>query len=129
MKEYKDVKVFTIVRRNWSRGKGSVHSCMLNNKGQRCCLGFYAKACGIPDAKMKDKTDPVSMIMTSPFDSTADILWKTFLIEGSNGKEDCADLTRHIIAMNDETRVTSERREKKLTKFFKRVGIKLLFVD
>lgn len=44
-----EVKRFTIDRRKWARGGKNGDSQLLNYLGNRCCLGFYLKACGVPD--------------------------------------------------------------------------------
>lgn len=43
----KEVKSFTIDRAKWGKG-----AC-LNEDGTMCCLGFYAKACGLTNSDIK----------------------------------------------------------------------------
>lgn len=38
-----------IDRQTWYRGKTAAASSLLTSDGTRCCMGFYAKACGISD--------------------------------------------------------------------------------
>ena len=48
MKEPKvlgDVKSFTVNRRSWLRGTGE--GMLLDDQNKKCCLGFYARECGL----------------------------------------------------------------------------------
>jgi hypothetical protein len=40
---------FTIKRSLWYRGLGAYHSALLNPDGKMCCIGFFAKACGLAE--------------------------------------------------------------------------------
>lgn len=46
---------FTIKRSEWFRGKGPDDSKLLDDNGKRCCWGFVANQCGIPDEQLKGK--------------------------------------------------------------------------
>lgn len=46
----------TVSRATWFRGQGkdgTILSALLTNNGKRCCLGFFAQQCGIPDKALK----------------------------------------------------------------------------
>lgn len=49
------VKPLIIDRRTWYRGNGLANSRLLRRDGFRCCLGFYAAACGLPDELLLNK--------------------------------------------------------------------------
>lgn len=53
--EIRKPKEFTIDRRKWLRGKGKEFSKLLRSNGEMCCVGFYAKACGLSDNAIKFK--------------------------------------------------------------------------
>ena len=39
--------ILKIDRRTWLRGEGPTDSALLRSDGEKCCLGFYALACGL----------------------------------------------------------------------------------
>src|SRR5271168_758361 len=57
-KVVKDVKKFTVVRKDWYRGKGSDKSCLANTADRLCCLGFYAEACGLDRKTIRNLSSP-----------------------------------------------------------------------
>ena len=53
-----DVKKFTIDRAVWLRGEGNRASKLLREAdGKMCCVGMYLRACGVPDAKLRGKSE------------------------------------------------------------------------
>lgn len=55
----KKPKEFTIDRSKWVQGGHKFKSILgasklLNNHGNMCCLGFYSKACGVPDKELEN---------------------------------------------------------------------------
>lgn len=50
-----EVTEFTIKRSEWLRGEGNSVSRLLRSTDlKRCCVGIYARACGIPDPAIID---------------------------------------------------------------------------
>ncbi len=59
----KKPEVFTINRSKWVHGGERIKdilgtSELLNDCGNMCCLGFYAKACGVPEDKLSGIATP-----------------------------------------------------------------------
>jgi len=52
---------FIVDRRTWYRGHGSDTSSLLREDGTRCCIGFVAQQCGIPDSAILNRSDIVEM--------------------------------------------------------------------
>jgi hypothetical protein len=59
-----DVKEFTIDRSRWARGAIRPVATMLQSKedGSRCCLGFFALACGYTEAEIEDRATPINVV-------------------------------------------------------------------
>lgn len=135
-KTLKDVKSFTVDRKTWYRGKSGDSSCLLNNAGNRCCLGFYASACGVEDKQMRNLLSPGSLVELAKTGSTYDKFdrsvsrdvneWKTKLTRSSS--VDNSETCMKMMQVNDEEKITEEVREKKLTALFASIGIKIKFV-
>jgi hypothetical protein len=132
-----DVKEFVVKRKTWYRGKGSEHSCLLNEHNQRCCLGFYAGACGLSNKIIRGIAEPNSVIELlqegqvedkdgNTVHSNLDIVWKTKLVRGLCGISNTPTCNK-LMAVNDSVGITDEERETKLTALFKRLGIKVKF--
>ncbi len=108
---YEDVDKFTINRKSWLHGQDSF--AMLD-KNKMCCLGFYAKACGLQDKEIKYALSPQSVKAS----------WKTKLLVDGKNSSSCAD----IIFVNDSAYFKDEQRERLLKKKFKTLGIILEFI-
>ena len=52
---------FIVDRQTWFRGEGGLKSRLLNKDGQRCCIGFVASQCGVPDEQLLDTSSVHSM--------------------------------------------------------------------
>lgn len=51
---------FKVIEDTWLHGpfpEGTNTSVLLNGKGDRCCMGFLAQQCGIPDEALLDLPD------------------------------------------------------------------------
>ncbi len=46
------VKSFVISMKEWLRGQPG-DSFLLRDDGQRCCVGIYLKACGVPEERLE----------------------------------------------------------------------------
>ena len=128
-KEYKDVKKFVVKRSKWYRGEGDAESRLQTSKNKMCCLGFYAKECGL---KKKDILD-----IGSPGEVPYDIknLWDTFLLESKThfytDEPSISDssIANDMMEINDNEFITEKERELRLKELFKTQGIKLKFID
>ena len=127
-----DVKSFTINRKYWARGNGTdVSNHLLNRNGTRCCLGFYAQACGIPDKELRG----VGLVSDVVRSSTVE--WNTRLADDSKLLAFAQDkpTTQALVDTNDSyigeyrsSPASEEEREKKIANLFKRFGITVKFV-
>lgn len=116
-----DVPEFTVDRRTWARGQRNGEPALLNEQGCRCCLGFYAAACGVPDADMSNEQSPGSIYG-----------WETKLIHAGEGAGGIyhvdAQCTTLLMRTNDATNLTEDEREARLTEQFAAIGITVRFV-
>lgn len=123
------VKEFTVVRSKWYRGRRR-GSRLLNETGQRCCVGFLAKAMGISDADCLDvallgsylhgeelKDCPVLMEVADDIDKS-----------GIYSINDCPIGTTFIGLSGPRMVLSAGDREEKLTVAFASIGIKVNFV-
>lgn len=116
----RDVKSFTVVRKKWLRGKGSMASALLWN-GKSCCLGFYSEACGISRKVMHSIATPADLAAVS--EQKSNVIWKTKLVRSGVNSISC----QKLININDSSTTDDAFKEKKLTSLFKRLGIKVKF--
>jgi hypothetical protein len=116
---------FTIDRAKWFRGQGSDASALLRANGQRCCLGFYAQACGLTDNQIMDKTAPnhVGLIGKDEWDNI--LLTNSF--PNQSWMQHSKD-ARDLIIVNDSMHVSGADREKRITEIFSKKGIEVEFV-
>lgn len=116
------VKEFTIVRSKWYRGKGGAYSklqldaSMGDDGGKRCCLGFFALACGLDEAAIIGVEEPHRI---PGFESANSMLPKWLR---GNAEID-------LINTNDNLYISEREREAHITKKFLKRGVKVNFVD
>lgn len=129
----KPVTSFKIDRSKWLCGElfyreGSARklaseSVLLDEYGRMCCLGFYAKACDIPPAKLLNLPAYDYMKDVSALPST--------LIDRCNAADMHADMTitaEKLLVANDVLGSTAGAREKEVSKLFQKAGISVSFV-
>lgn len=116
-----DVKSFVVDCKTWYRGRGSNSSCMLNTNGKSCCLGFYARQCGVENKLMRKKATPLDVVRNT---RDIQVQWDTKLIKHNKNSITC----ERLMETNDSRDLTEPEREKKLTALFKKNGIKVKFV-
>jgi hypothetical protein len=104
---------FRVHRPNWLRGQGD--GSLLRN-GARCCLGFLAKAAGFSDDDMRNFSELTELI------DHLDHL-------GSPHIDGLACVEQVVIDVNDGRHITDRKREAKLTRLFKSIGIDVEFTD
>lgn len=122
--KYNDVKEFTIKRSEWYRGKGYLHSKLLDDCGLKCCLGFFALECGLSKEEILDIEEPAQLL--SKDEDSKLIEWETFLVDelGSN-TSDCSSL----MLINDSKVSSDKEKEDSIIRIFNNKGIKVSFVD
>lgn len=120
MAELVKPETFEIDRSKWLRGVCiNGISKMLDNAGNMCCLGFYAKACGTQDADMRGYPTPAVV---------ADIPLMIFVRPGIISMRVNTSLARSLMYTNDNTQCTEVEREQTVAETFAKVGVKVTFV-
>ena len=139
-KVVKDVKKFTVVRKDWYRGKGTDKSCLANSANKLCCLGFYAEACGLDRKTIRNLPSPeeavratkgkhVNTIYDKSVTRESGVVWETELTACYyRSDDDCnTSLCSDLMNINDDQELKEEEREKQLKEKFKEIGIKVIF--
>ena len=115
------VKVLKINRDKWLTGECTRYhlesdSCLLSKTGRMCCLGFYMIQAGYKPSTIKGKGAPHEIASTK--------YRLPELIDGCDNAEE----TNELIGINDNEEISREVREKRITKGFKSIGVKVRFV-
>lgn len=109
----KEIKQFTIDRRNWGM------RALLNKNGTMCCLGHLAKACGLPDASLRtDDGDSLAL----PRSHFADAGYPAKFARNN------FDVQHLAAEINDNDNMSRPEKEQRITTLFKAHGIKVKFV-
>jgi hypothetical protein len=119
----------TIDRAKWLRGEGFKESMLLRSYDDKmCCLGFYARACGVPKAAMIDIDTPynVKEALTTWTKAKKGARWlfasgrKFFTISNA-----CQSLMK---VNDDDEEYTEAEREARITMLFSEHGVEVEFV-
>jgi hypothetical protein len=114
-----------IKRSEWLRGEGVKDSALLRTcDNKMCCLGFLAVSLDATKESIADKASPACV---------PTIKWPEGFVKpypflkkhNQYTNSDCCEL----MEINDATDLPEEEREAELTKYFKRAGIEVEFVD
>lgn len=134
------VTSLVIKRSKWARKTKGVQkgpSLLENNEGNMCCLGFLAKACGIPTRAPGEEfvglASPGSLANYKEIREEAH-KWPPKLIEwerwSTEERGHSSVLTDDIITVNDNDNTTDYHKETTLTAIFaNELGIELTFED
>lgn len=108
---------FTIDRSKWRKGT------MLDDDGRMCAMGFVAEAIGIPKTHFKHSGRPN---IYNPEDRKK---WGEAGFLKCNGSNIpvLIGVVDKVIRTNDNSKIDTKTREKKLKEIFSEVGIKLKF--
>lgn len=106
-----DKTYFVIDRKKWKRGKKGSAKLFNGINGLKCCLGFYAEACGIPSQDLNQQARYEFMLDDH----------KCKIPKAVQENED------QFIALNDTGSVTGRRREDRLRRLFKKYGVTVSF--
>jgi hypothetical protein len=122
---------FVVQRSKWLRGGESAYSCLLTTAGHRCCLGFVASQCGVPDGALLKRSTP-SVIDCRPghvLTTRISPLLLSLREDQEDGHEYLVDspLSEAAIAINDDGSITEAEREAQLTALFAEHGYALRF--
>ncbi len=118
MQTVKVPKIVVIKRSKWLRGD-LFKSCLLNDKGEMCCLGFLARKIGFTSSEILDINQPDDLSkriigLAKPDGSKGSLPTKT------------ADA---LMRINDCEYSSDEEREKKIKSLGKKIGVTFKFVD
>lgn len=128
----------TIDRSRWCRGDENPY-LLRESDGRMCCLGFFLRACGLPEDRIKGLAEP-----QHPFEGGAPSAIPgpaTFLvvheeIEADEGEEDesyfdygPSDVASDLMTLNDDPQVTEDYRERRIAEVFAKHGHDVVFVD
>jgi hypothetical protein len=108
---------YTVKRRGWFRGKGGKKSSLLLESGERCCIGFVGKQCGIPDEVLLGEGGIHSYDSTFKFFSR----WPLWM-------RDSETTMCEIYGINDSAELSDPEREAKLKVMFAEHGDTIVFV-
>lgn len=120
----KDIKEFVVKRSQWLRGDFE-NSYLSNDKGMKCCLGFYSCAAGFLDKDIKMQGAPNELV-----DSSGKV-WDTFLLESpTEDSESCnSNACFDLMSINDDDTSDDAEKEFLLKEKFAEHGVKVTFVD
>ncbi len=115
---------FEVKRSEWYRGFGGSNSHLFlpeddrDDDKCRCCLGFFANACGLPDKDIEYVATPEEVpddVIVPEIDE-----WNTLFKN---------DRHQEMMKVNDDTSLSDKAREVELTKLFNEAGHEIVFVD
>jgi hypothetical protein len=104
---------FIVDRQKWYRGRGADDSKLLREDGTRCCIGFVGQQCGLSDERLSGE----SSVFGVPNDR-----WPKWMI----------GYTSSVVAayvVNDDKKISDEKREFALKKIFSENGDEIEFVN
>ena len=120
-------KKLTIDRSKWVQGGREFRSILgapklLNSHGNMCCLGFYSKACGVPDEELENQSLPAQLDVRVPY-----------LTAYKGGQIYDSDLAQKLAGINDHDSdegwadLTLKKKEKLIRENFKKIDVKVRF--
>lgn len=119
--------ILTIDRTKWLRGEGGKSSALLRESdGRMCCLGFSCISYGVSENNILGvKTTRRAM---HDFPEIMEKLpeWMKYMPDPT---EDVPTIILLLMEVNDDISISDEKREKKLTEIFSRVGVKIQFIN
>src|SRR5689334_10270078 len=104
-----------INRSTWIRGIGCTDSALLR-RGKMCCLGFYAKACGVSDEQMDQIKTPRILLSIRGIQLPG-------LLCDFGGLLSENDVTQALITANDTTIPDEPQREATIVEHFAKIGV------
>lgn len=118
------VKEFTIDRKKWVRGRGSVDSHLRNlTDGRQCCLGFFSKKCGFKNDDILDLSSIEDLAAYFGMDSerVKRVLFSAGQVSATS------TFWQDLYAINDDELYSDAEREELITAKFAAVGITVHF--
>ena len=120
-----------IDRRTWLRGEGSRKSYLLRTEDdKRCCLGFYAKECGLPDSQIQERVSLRSLFFTGS--EIPNFNWlgaNRRLYNDSKDPKRKRELHDLLTEANDDEVISEQQREERITNLFAQAGFTVRFIN
>ena len=130
----KKPEVFTINRSKWVQGGEKVGkilgmSELLNGCGNMCCLGFYAKQCGVPEDKLSGIATPEQIRSTR-------VPYMTTKVKAKYKTPDHivnSELAKGLMSINDHEEgsinenLSLKEKEKAVREKFKEIDVRVRF--
>ncbi len=111
------MRKLVIDRKKWLKGDDGNNSCMLDDDGHMCCLGFVAR-------RITKLSKERLFRQGTPADC---YLGESLLTYSSDGTLRDNDFSAEAMDINDDSGLSEKEREKKLIKLFKKNDIELSF--
>lgn len=108
-----------IDRKTWYRGHQG--SRLLRHDGMKCCLGFYALACGMAEEKILNAASPFDVIGWRDPDGKTEGQWLF------DGPIDNSSSCQVLMTVNDDAN-DEEYRERLIAERFAQHGVKVKFI-
>ncbi len=117
---------FEVRRSEWYRGWASQSALFVEEARRvkdepdrkRCCLGFFANACGLSDDQICDRSEPLYV----PEDLVRNFASPDWLNLDPT-------LSVDMMIVNDDEGLSDEDREERLIVLFSKAGHEIIFVD
>lgn len=120
------IKSFVVERKRWLRGRPEAgFSFLLDSANRRCCLGFYASACGVTDEMLLAWSNPGVLKDVIGDNYPEQMGW---LIESRAGKTIPSKAGYALMEMNDDSLLGDDDKEKRVREGFAKQGIEVQFV-
>lgn len=122
------LKTFTIIERKWARGGQKGYSALLNDEGNKCCLGFLCSKAGfrrLTDASMPDSLASPAEV-SNPYPVARVVEKLSGLVRGKYIAIQTAAATK-IARINDAEDITDDQRKRKLAPLFAKIGWKPVY--
>lgn len=114
MKTLKKPKQVTVKLKTWLRGRAN--SSLRTKSRTMCCLGFWARAAGVPAKALTGCRTPVALV-------------PSFLLKGLvTGEQARTMVCDRMMRCNDDPDITDETRMRTLKELADELGVEMLFV-
>lgn len=110
----------TVRRKRWLRGGRTVSALLDVDSNKMCCLGFAARAIGVPRKLITDVLTPAGV---------NDFLKGLNCVVGSGQIMGNTKTANALMEKNDDGTIGNDVREKKIASLGKRIGLKFKFVN
>lgn len=115
-----------IPRDRWARGGGG-GSRLLQRDGQKCCIGHYLSACGVPDLDLFEMSTPEELVVARILALSTEASW--LLGHNSRFMRRDSDDALSLIRANDDPAVGADERELRVREIFAVHDVDVTFVD